>query len=48
MTTASSGEDRAGGVDTSVTVNDVLVAAVVNGVADASGAAVIFLTTCND
>jgi hypothetical protein len=47
MTTASSGEDRAEGVDTSVDVDDVMVAAVVSGVAEANGAAVILITTCS-
>jgi hypothetical protein len=42
MTTASSGEDKAGGLDTSVAVDDVTVAAVANG------AAVISLNTCCD
>jgi hypothetical protein len=46
MTTASSGEDWAGGVDTSMAVDMVVV--VVNCVADANGAAVILLTTGSD
>jgi hypothetical protein len=49
MTTASSGEDWAGGVETSVAVDMVdMVVAVVNCVADANGAAVILLTIGSD
>jgi hypothetical protein len=48
MTTASSREDWAGGIDTSVAVDDVMVVAVVNGVTDANGFAVILLITCSD